>query len=583
MEQSKESSKQSLFMIIGFLLYSVIALAGNDFTLGYDGSTFSLDYAFYGYGLIVLSILIGIAFWFYFWRKCGFRNNYFFLICVGVCFLGNTLALSLFPSVLKINDSFTYNLNSHFRIFLIFAYLSLSIFIYNFYAFFPLLKKNRNSFSFILELIVIIAIASIFVSYITDFNDYVALFRGNESFISSFYGHKNVFGLILLFGLMAEMFLFELDKAKWRIVPVIYIFVSLCVLNAKSALLASIVLIFGYILYVGLTNFRTRKKLSISCFAIFLLFAVASIALLLVPIPNDDGLFSSFLLTCRSIFSNGENSTVGTRYIIYKKLFDQLKLSSTFLMFGFGDTNFQYSFAYAIDSSSPDAPIYRSWPSHNGFLECLARGGVLRLVIYGLVLVYLIYKFIKKYKTNKNSTIFLSLIAFFPFLIRTMAEYEYLFLEGWKGLVFAFFIVVPILSNEKEEGRGFEISFVFDAIKSSWQFIFSICGSALLCLSLLLNKWWSFAFLLPLGLILLTVFAFLYIKKNKILTIWTLCLSFLIDLAVGLGFGLCKSMPLLGLLFAPFFGSLIPFLSYMFYLDFDLIKSFKGNKEGYFN
>ena len=142
---------------------------------------------------------------------------------------------------------------------------------------------------------------------------------------------------------------------------------------------------------------------------------------------------------------------------------------------------------------------------------------------------------------------------------------------------------MPILSNEKEEGRGFEISFVFDAIKSSWQFIFSICGSALLCLSLLLNKWWSFAFLLPLGLILLTVFAFLYIKKNKILTIWTLCLSFLIDLAVGLGFGLCKSMPLLGLLFAPFFGSLIPFLSYMFYLDFDLIKSFKGNKEGYFN
>ncbi len=583
MEQSKESSKQSFLLIIGFLLYSAIALAGNDFTLGYDGSTFSLDYAFYGYGLIILSILIGVAFWFYFQKKCNFKNNYFFLICVGICFLGNTLALSLFPSVLRINDSFTYNMNSSFKIFLIFAYLSLAIFIYNFYAFFPLLKKNKNSFSFILELIVIVAIASIFISYITDFNDYVAIFNGNESFISSFYGHKNVFGLILFFGLMAEMYLFELDKAKWRIAPAIYIFVSLCFLNAKSSLLASIVLIFGYILYVGLINFRIKKKLSISCFAIFIFFALASIVLLLIPVPGDDGLFSSFLLTCRSIFSGGANSTVGTRYIIYKKLFDQLSLSSTFLMFGFGDTNFQYSFAYAIDSSSPDAPIYLSWPSHNGFLECLARGGVLRLTIYGLVLAYLIYRFIKKYKTNKNPNIFLSLIAFFPFLIRTMAEYEYLFLDGWRGFLFAFFIVVPILSNEKEEGHGFAINFVLDTIKGYWQFIFSISGSALFCLSLLLNKWWSFAFLLPLGLILLILFAFLYIKKNKLLTIWTLCFCLLVDLAIGLGFGLSNSMPLLGLIFAPFFGSLIPFLSYMVYLDFDLIKSFNRNKESYIN
>lgn len=572
MEESKESSKQSFLLIIAFLLYSAVALVGNDFTLGFNGSSFSLDYAFYGYGLITLSILIGIVFWIYFRKKCDFKNNYFFLICVGICFLGNTLALSLFPKHLKINDSFTYNINPNFRIFLIFAYLSLSIFIYNFYSFFPLLKKDKMSFSFIFELIAIVSLISIFISYITDFNDYIAIFNGKEGFISSFYGHKNVFGLVILFGLIAEMYLFELDKHKWRAIPVIYMFVSICFLNAKSSLLSSIVLIFGYVLYAGFANFKKSKKLSITCFSVFTFFALASIVLLLIPTPKENGPFTVLLVACKSVFSGGADSTIGTRYIIYDKLLDQLKLSSTFLMFGFGDTNFQYSFVYAVDSSSPDAPAYNSWPAHNGFLECLARGGILRFTIYGLVLAYLVYRFIKKYKANKDISIFLSLVVFFPFLIRTMVEYEFLFVDGWHGLVFAFFIAMPILTNESENEGGFKISFFLEPLKMYWQYVFSILGSALISFSLIFNQWWTLAFLLPLGLILLVIFAFMFIKKDKSLTIWVISFFLIFDLSFGLGFGLSGSMPLAGLLFAPFFGALIPFFAFMSYKTYSYVR-----------
>lgn len=561
----KEYSKPTFLSVFVFACYAILALCANEFGLGYNGVSPTNDYLYYGYGSVILSIILGISLIVIFTRKLGLKNNYFFLIATLICFIGDGIALFSFPSKLEIDSSFSFVSPISFRIYLLFAYLSLAIFIYSFYTFLPLLKKGKKSFNFVFEIFVIVSLLGIIISYIIDFNDYVALFKGEESFISSLFGHKNIFGLVILFGVMSTIYLFELDKKKWRIFFFIFLLVSSVPVNSKSSIVAEAVLIFSYMLYKGFTLFKTKKKLSITLFSIVGVIFLTGIILLCIPIPEGDGLFRNLLLACKSIFSSGEGTTIGTRFVIYKKLFNQLNMSPMFWIFGFGDTNFQYSFFYAADSSSPDAKAFNSWPAHNGFLECLARGGLLRLIIYVSVLVYLGYRFVKKFKENKDPSIFMSLVYFAPFLIRTLVEYEYLFLDSYKGAIFALFIIVPILENNEE--YEYQISFVGikDFLIKNYRFAFLLIGSSLLSFSLLYLDIYSLSIALPLGLISFAAYVILGIKNNKNMTIWVGSFSLILVLSFSLPFGLIGNMPTMGIIFSIPFGLVVPLVGLAFY------------------
>lgn len=570
----KESSKISLLYIIAFLFYAIVALLANELSLGYNGVYLAKDYLYYGYGSAIISTLVGIFLIVLFTKKLGMKHNYFFF---GVCllsFIGNMVALLSFPNKLEIDDSFYFLSPIGFRVYLIFSFLSLSIFIYVLYSFMPLLKKGKRSFAFIFELIICTALIAIFASYYLDFNDYVILFKrihDQESFISSFLGHKNVFGLLLLFATMSEVYLFEIDGSKWRIIPTLYLLASTFLINAKSSLLAEMVLILAYFIYKGIRLFKSKRGISITLLSIVGLCFIAGITIISLPVPSKDGLLKGLILSCKSIFNNGEGSTIGARYVIYQKLFNQLNMSPMYWIFGFGDTNFQYSFFYAADSSSPDAPPFNSWPSHNGFLECLARGGTIRLVIYGCVLIYLAYRFIKKFKKEKDPSIFTSLVYFAPFLVRTMVEYEYLFLDGWKGAVFAFFIITPILENKEEVECSYSFFMLKEIFAKEYSYLLAIIGSSLLSYSFISLNVYSLSICLPLSALLLGLFFWIKYRQDKNLTIWVSSFCLIFNLSISLTFGLIGNMPLWGICFSFAFGAFLPIaglLSYKAFLMF---------------
>lgn len=570
----KESSKISFVYVIAFLFYAIVALLANELSLGYNGAYLAKDYLYYGCGSTIVSILMGISLIILFTMKLGMKHNYFFLAACSLSFIGNMVALLSFPSKLEINDSFYFLSPIGFRVYLIFSFLSLSIFIYVLYSFMPLLKKGKRSFAFIFELIICIALIAIFASYYLDFNDYVILFKrihDQESFISSFLGHKNVFGLLLLFATMAEVYLFEIDGSKWRMIPILYLLVSTFLINAKSSLLAEIVLILTYFIYKGIRLFKAKRGISIALLSIVGVCFVVGIVIISLPVPSKDGLLKGLILSCKSIFNNGEGTTIGARYVIYQKLFNQLNMSPMYWIFGFGDTNFQYSFFYAADSSSPDAPPFNSWPSHNGFLECLARGGTIRLAIYGCVLIYLAYRFIKKFKNEKDLSIFTSLVYFAPFLVRTIVEYEYLFLDGWKGAVFAFFIITPILEGKEEGECSYSFSLLKELLIKEYSYLLAIIGSSLLSYSLVSLDVYSLSICLPFSILLLDLFAWIKYRQDKNLTIWVTSFCLVFNLSISLTFGLLGEMPLWGTCFSFAFGVFLPIaglLSYKAFLMF---------------
>ena len=169
----------------------------------------------------------------------------------------------------------------------------------------------------------------------------------------------------------------------------------------------------------------------------------------------------------------------------------------------------------------------------------------------------------------------MSLVYFAPFLIRTLVEYEYLFLDSYKGAIFALFIIVPILESKEE--YEYQISFVRikDFLIKNYRFAFLLIGSSLLSFSLLYLDIYSLSIALHLGLISFAAYVILGIKNNKNMTIWVGSFSLILVLSFSLPFGLIGNMPIMGIIFSIPFGLVVPLVglaSYNAYLSLEINK-----------
>ncbi len=555
--------KNTFFLVVFFFLYCLLASVSSELSLWYNGKTITGEYLFLSLGSSVLCIVLGILFWYLFTKKKGYKNNKFVLGITTLLFLGNTIALFAFPTRITITNEFTFISPFVFRLGLIISNLSLSIFIYNFYAFLFLLKKGKKSFAFIATIIAIMSIFSIIISYFTDFNHYIDFFNGKTVYIASILGHKNTFGMFVVFGLMAEVYLFDLDKKWWRLLLVAYLFASLYPINSKSSLLCAMILVFGYILYYGFYCFHKNKKLSIACFVIFATALVTNGLLLIFP-SSKDGVLSEFILACRSVFFGGDGSTIGARYVLYEKVIKQLNLSPLFWIFGYGNGNFQYSFFYACDDWSIER-IAPTFHAHNGFVQCLACGGIFRLVIYVAFLIYLVYRFIQKFKKTHNIHMFMSLLFFVTFFARTLVEPEYLLGDSVKGVVYAFFIVEPILSVDSQEDLPFKWGYLGDMFHQYGTLFFGALASGSFVFASVYKARLGLTLFLPLGLILYGLFAYYSHKEKGNMMVFILTSAFTLATSLSLAFGLMGEASMTALIFAYVYGFSLPFLSYLIY------------------
>ncbi len=555
--------KNTFFLVVFFAIYCVLAAVSSELSLWYNGKAMTGEYLFLTLGSSILSIILGILFWYLFTKKKGYKNNKFFLAIAILLFLGNTIALLAFPNRVAITPEFTFVSPFSFRLGLIISNLSLSIFIYNFYTFLFLLKKGKKSFAFVAEIIVIMAIFCIVISYFIDANKYLDFFNGKTVYIASILGHKNTFGMFVIFGLMAEIYLFDLDKKIWRLLLVAYLFASLYPINSKSSILCAMILLFGYILYCGFYFYHKNKKLSIVCFVIFAIAVIANGFLLIFP-SSKDGVFSEFILACRSVFFGGDGTTIGARYVLYEKVIKQLNLSPLFWIFGYGNGNLQYSFYYACDDWSIER-IAPTFHAHNGFIQCLACGGVYRLALYFAFLVYLAYRFIKKFKKTHDIHMFMSLLFFATFFARTLVEPEYLIGDSIRGVVYAFFIVEPILSNETEEALPFKWNYLSLFFHQYGTLFFGALASGCFVFASVYKARLGLTLFLPLGIILYGLFAYYSHKEKGNMMVFILTSALTLIISISLAFGLMGEASMTTLVFAYVYGFSFPFLSYLIY------------------
>lgn len=438
--------KPFLLLTILYLLYAILTFA---FTAVFEGEDYQvLPFDIIGDfgGLLLANLLLGIFLLFIGKRYFKVPLNSFILGLLIIAFIGNTVALAYFPSQFSWGENFTYNLDIARRIEYIFMFLNTCLFLYVTYTVAPYARKKENSWKIVYQIVIIFTMFVIIYSYFSDYDSYHYFWESRTDIsiptVQGFTGQKNVFGVIILFGMFAECIMMYFDHKWWRIFFILYFLGHEWIAGCRSCLVAGAALCFILFLYLIFDFRRRSKKLTIIIFGGFIVIAALLVMCTFVPYFWRISLFEKIYHKVVGLFS-GDESTFQSRMVIWNHLWNLLFSNPMYLAFGLGSANFNRAFFFAADNSGA-----KVWHTHNGYLMPFGEGGLIRGIISLIIDLYILYKIFDIYRKYKDKSVRLYGAFFVAYLIRITMEPEYLFTTEWSSLLFINFISVPLLSIE---------------------------------------------------------------------------------------------------------------------------------------
>ncbi len=434
-----------------FLLFSLFATEA--INIFQDGTEmFMNDIEFYSATL--MSITLGILVIIFAKRFFIIRMNWVALILLLVLFMANTYAIFSFPSTLTLNDGYVYSVSLSEKIHYAFSFVNVVLTIYVYFVIAPQCKLTEGGWNGFLAVVSIVAFTAILYSYYSDKDVYMNIFCQKpldmHANMKSFTNSKNTFGVLILFGVFSEIYLFAMDKKWWRLPLIIYYFASIFLTLSKTSIVCAIFVMIASALYWFIKSLSgCHKTMSIVLFSLFVITLGVLAYLLFHSELFEDSFVGNVLKAIKKALLNPEGSTLEAREIIWKKLFALVNSDTKFLIFGLGDANFPFAFAFASDT------LWKySFYTHNGFLEMLGRGGLIRLSLYIALIIYTFYLVLTHLSSKKSKCGWLYLIFFVTFLMRSMVETEFLLGNDLKSILWSLYTIVPLIAIRYEEKRS---------------------------------------------------------------------------------------------------------------------------------
>lgn len=438
--------KPFLLLTILYLLYAVLTFAFTAVFEGEDYHVIPFDIIGDFGGLLLANLILGGFILFIGVKYFKAKPNYFILGLLLIAFICNTIALAYFPSTFNWINDFTYNLETSRRYEYIFMFLNTCLFLYISYTIAPYCRKKENSWKLVYQAVIIFTLFVIVFSYFSDYDSYHYFWESRSDIsvptVQSFTGQKNVFGVIVLFGMFAECMMMYFDHKWWRIFFILYFLVHEWISGCRSCLAAGVALCFILFLYLIFDFRRRSKKLMYLVFGGFIAIAAILAVCIFVPYFWKISIFEKIYYKLIGLFS-GEQSTFQSRLVVWNHLWTLLRSDNMYFVFGLGSANFNRAFFFAADN--PGAKV---WHTHNGYLMPFGEGGLIRGIISLLVDLYILYKIFDIYRKYKDKSVRLYGAFFVAYLIRITMEPEYLFTTEWSSLFFINFISVPLLAIE---------------------------------------------------------------------------------------------------------------------------------------
>lgn len=203
--------------------------------------------------------------------------------------------------------------------------------------------------------------------------------------LSSFFDNKQTFGMFLFVAIIVSCMGMAMTKKKSYLVSAGVFFVMLFLCSSRTSLLACVV----FILMMLLLFFRSNKNLALAVSSLVLIFI-----LLILVVPSLNRFVSEVLLDTED--------TVNAREIIWDASFRSMRGEK--IIFGYGEGNA----SKAIWGVSSDL----IGNTHNGLIHVYVTGGLLKLVMYALVVILSLRSTVRIYKHNTAlASVFLAAVV----------------------------------------------------------------------------------------------------------------------------------------------------------------------------
>lgn len=355
--------------------------------------------------------------------------NWFFLIGLVLLLLGAAIG-DFATGGIVCPDGMSFDFSSEERWLSFLSSCSLLFGLYVLFSYGPLLKYGKRSMGFICYVFIILAVVSIAYCLISEQESlYEILFSGGSSagyVVRSFYGTKNNLSFVVVGAIMAELTLIHYRHRLWRFVPVVLFALFVVVTLCKITMFITPIMIILFALYEAIVNFRRERTYSIVCLVIFGLCVLIAMICLWDPfgVINIWDIINSY-------------SSLDARTLLWERCFLLLGDNPLNLVFGFGDVLFNAVLGRQAESAF----------SHNGFLEILCRGGILRLTAFSLFTLYLLYCLIRR-MVKKEGDWFLYLLFYCLLWFRFFLEPDSYFDMNLESIIVLCLVVIPLLSDE---------------------------------------------------------------------------------------------------------------------------------------
>ncbi len=254
---------------------------------------------------------------------------------------------------------------------------------------------------------ILFVLTSIISSYFIDNVRYIEFIKKLSSpselydyAIFSFFAYRNSYGFVLFLGLIASLFLHSRRHKYYWFIVFGFIYLNLIFTLCKTALILGLLFLLLYLCIRFILSFKENKKRNIIVFLIITTLCLAGLITFTTIITHND-------IIKDAIFNTG---TISYRKVIWHNCLSIL--NSTSYLFGagfhiFGDILFIFNTSDPVTYHHNDTPF-----AHNGYLELLGNGGIIFLLVFALILIYTISQYFKRYKNNKQLSLFeLSLIC----------------------------------------------------------------------------------------------------------------------------------------------------------------------------
>ena len=320
------------------------------------------------------------------------------------------------------------------------------------FDFTPKFYKTNHILKIVLWGILIFAAIAIIYSFFAESIKYYYLITFDNFFIRlhtlaiySFFGSKNSFGTIMLMALIASIFLFKEKKNPWWLIALFISNVWLVLSQCKMGLMAGFIVEVAYFISLYVSTFKDNKKRNSIIGVSILGGLLLTIGLLLVVTPSREFIYKIFSNLFQE--ANGMN-TFESRQVIWSYSFNILSHSNYVTGVGFGlfdDILFAFT---SVDREN--AIMYHMTTTHNVYLQMIANGGIILLLIWLSLVAYFIYASIKVFKLNKEISI-TSLILTGSLLLYGIFESScMIFVQTGEFIVLTFLTMFPVLQLKNQ-------------------------------------------------------------------------------------------------------------------------------------